>query len=178
MITGPAVLRLEGAKVDLWTFTRADITQEYVSWLNDPLTMRYSNQRFLRHDTASSERYLAGFAGSPNHFLTIRRRDNARTIGTMTAYVSTHHGTADMGILVGDRTAWGQGFGQDAWDTLLQWLLAQPGMRKVTAGTLACNAAMLRLVDRSGMQLEARRREQELVDGRAEDVLYFARFRT
>lgn len=178
MTPAPATLRLEGAKVDLLTFTRVDITEDYVSWLNDPLTMRYSNQRFLRHDTASCERYLAGFAGSPNHFLTIRRRDTAQTIGTMTAYVSPHHGTADMGIMVGNRAAWGQGFGQDAWNTLLHWLLAQPGMRKVTAGTLACNAPMLRLADRSGMQLEARRREQELVDGHAEDILYFARFRT
>jgi RimJ/RimL family protein N-acetyltransferase len=49
-------------------------------------------------------------------------------------------------------------------------------MRKLTCGTLACNDAMIRLAERAGMQLEARRRAQELVDGEPVDVLYFARF--
>ena len=47
----------------------------------------------------------------------------------------------------------------------------------MTAGTLACNLGMRRLMERSGMQLEAVRREQEIVEGRAEDLLYYARFR-
>jgi ribosomal-protein-alanine N-acetyltransferase len=170
-------VHLSGRKVELDTFGPDDITPQYLSWLNDPLTMRFSNQRFLRHDRASSERFLAGFAGSPSLFLAIRRRDTHEPIGTMTAHAAAWHGTADMGILIGERSCWGQGFGQDAWDTLLNWLLLQPGMRKVTAGTLACNAPMLRLLERSGMELEGRRRDQEIIEGRAEDILYFARFR-
>jgi RimJ/RimL family protein N-acetyltransferase len=36
---------------------------------------------------------------------------------------------------------------------------------------------MLRLLERSGMALEGIRRAQEIVEGRAEDIMYFARFR-
>lgn len=167
---------LAGRLVRLRGFHIADITDAYVGWLNDPVVTRYSNQRFVRHDRESCTRYLQSFEGTSNLFLSVRRIEDDRAVGTMTAYVSTHHGTADVGILIGDRSAWGKGFGQDAWDTLTNWLVARPDIRKVTAGTVALNRPMIRLAERSGMELEARRREQEVVEGKPVDILLFARF--
>jgi RimJ/RimL family protein N-acetyltransferase len=165
-----------GNKVKLTPFTDADITDVYIGWLNDPVTMRFSNQRFLQHDKQSCQRYLATFAASPNLFFSVSDQLTGQVIGTMTAYISPMHGTADMGILIGDRSAWGQGFGLDAWKTLMQHLLSRPNTRKVTAGTLACNAAMLSLVAKSGMEPDGVRKRQELVEGVAQDILYFAKF--
>ena len=167
---------ISGRKVLLQRFSERDITDAYIGWLNDPVTMRFSNQRFLRHDRQSSQRYLATFEDSNNLFFSVRSKSNGSAIGTMTAYISPMHGTADMGILIGDRSAWGQGFGLDAWTMLLHHLLAQPHIRKVTAGTLACNAAMLSLAAKSGMLPDGQRRKQELVDGVPHDILYFAKF--
>jgi RimJ/RimL family protein N-acetyltransferase len=167
---------LFGKKVKLTRFKEEDITNEYVGWLNDPAVTQYSNQRFVEHNHESCRRYLQRFEGSPNLFVSVRRLDDGRRIGTMTAYIAPQHGTADMGILIGDRSVWGRGYGQDAWSVLAEFLLRQPGMRKVTCGTLACNEAMIRLAERSGMELEGRRAAQELVDGEPVDILYFARF--
>jgi RimJ/RimL family protein N-acetyltransferase len=170
-------LVIEGRRLRLRPFGEADIDAAYLGWLNDPVVTRYSNQRFRRHDGDTARAYLATFAGSSNLFLSIRRRDDDRAIGTLTAYLSPHHGTADVGIMIGDRDAWGKGYGQEAWDLLIGHLLTRPEIRKVTAGTLACNAAMIRLAERSGMGLEGRRRDQEIVDGTPVDILYFGRFR-
>lgn len=167
---------LSGSRAVLQRFSETDITEAYISWLNDPVTMRLSNQRFLRHDRQSSQRYLATFEDSANLFFSVRNKLNGNAIGTMTAYVSPMHGTADMGILIGDRSAWGQGFGLDAWTTLLHHLLAQTHIRKITAGTLACNAPMLSLAAKSGMLPDGQRSKQELVDGVPHDILYFAKF--
>lgn len=174
-MTGEPIALL-GERVRLTRFTAADITEDYIGWLNDPVVTRLSNQRFVTHDRVSSERYLAAFDGSPNLFLSVRRRDDDRAIGTMTAYVSPHHRTADIGILIGDRGAWGGGFGQDAWNTLLTWLLGEGGMRKVTAGTLAINQPMIRIAEQSGMLLEGQRARQEIVEGHEVDILQYARF--
>ncbi len=167
---------LSGHKVVLQRFSASDITDTYVGWLNDPVTMRLSNQRFLRHDRQSSLRYLATFENCPNLFFSVRDKSTGNAIGTMTAYISTMHRTADMGILIGDRSAWGQGFGLDAWTTLLHHLLAQTHIRKITAGTLACNVPMLSLAAKSGMLPDGQRSKQELVDGVPHDILYFAKF--
>jgi ribosomal-protein-alanine N-acetyltransferase len=170
----PITWPLRGKRVVLRPFSRDDITANYLDWLNDPVTMRYSNQRFRRHDLDSSKRYLASFEGSGNLFLAV---DDAigRRLGTMTAYVSAPHGTADLGILIGERAAWGQGLGLDAWCTLMEQLLRH-GLRKVTGGTLDCNSAMLAIFRKSGMHMEGRRQRQEIVEGAEHDILFYARF--
>ena len=57
--------RIEGAQVWLQPFVEADVTPVYLGWLNDPVTTRYSNQRFARHTRESSLAYLRSFVGSP-----------------------------------------------------------------------------------------------------------------
>jgi ribosomal-protein-alanine N-acetyltransferase len=167
---------LVGRKITLTRFGEQDITDDYLGWLNDPMVTRFSNQRFRRHDRVSSRKYLASFEGTPNLFVSIRSTKDDRAIGTMTAYVAPQHGTADLGILIGDRSVWGQGYGQDAWEVMASFLASLPGMRKITCGTLACNQPMIRLAERSGMKPDGRRIAQEVVDGAPVDILYFARF--
>lgn len=171
-----ACLELRSSRLILRPFGADDLTDTYVGWLNDPAVVRFSNQRFQRHDLASCAEYLARFEGSGNLFVAICRAADRAVIGTMTARRSRHHGTADVGIMIGERSVWGQGFGQEAWNTLLGWLAGSPGMRKLTCGTLDCNLAMRRLAERSGMVLEGTRRAQEVVDGEPHDILYFARY--
>lgn len=173
----PPFTPLEGRKVLLRPFGPGDVTAEYVAWLNDPEVVRFSNQRFQRHDAASCAAYLTTFARSENLFLAIVGRDEGRTIGTMTAYRNRHHGTVDVGIMVGDRGVWGRGYGLDAWTTLAGWLLGPGGLRKLTCGTLACNSTMRSIAERSGMRHEATRHAQEIVAGEPQDILYYARFR-
>ena len=169
-------MRLTGAKTVLLPFTSGDITSEYVGWLNDALVVKYSNQRFRTHTEASCTDYLAGFTGTENLFIKIERKEDGLFVGTMTAYYAAPHRTVDVGIMVGRRLVWGTGIGQDAWDTLMAWLLAQNCVRKVTAGAMRCNAAMVKLMERSGMALEAVRPGQELLDGVPQDILYYGRF--
>ncbi len=167
---------LIGPRVELRPFGRADMTDDYIGWLNDPAVVRYSNQRFRRHDRETCLMYFASFAGTANRFLSIVDRESGCAIGTMTVYRSLHHGTADVGIMLGAAQARGRGLGLAAWSLLSDALLAEPDIRKVTAGTLACNYAMIALAERSGMTLEGRRIAQEIVEGQPTDILLFGRF--
>jgi ribosomal-protein-alanine N-acetyltransferase len=167
---------LRGNKILLRPFTEFDIDDTYIGWLNDPDVFRFSNQRFIRHDRESSLRYLNSFEGTENLFINISLLSDNRSIGTLTAYVSSHHGTTDVGIMIGDKSTWGLGYGQDAWDTFANWLLVQKNIRKLTAGTLACNHGMIKLMKRSGMVLEAIRKAQEIVEESPVDILYYAKF--
>lgn len=168
---------LIGARVVIRPFTEADIDEAYIGWLNDPEVTRYSNQRFRRHDRSSLLAYARSFRGTDNHFLLIERQEDRITIGTLTVYASRHHGTADVGIMIGERSAWGSGYGKEAWSLVIEWLLSEPSIRKVTAGTLVSNISMLRLMNHSHMTHEATRRAQEIVDGEPTDIVYYARFR-
>jgi ribosomal-protein-alanine N-acetyltransferase len=167
---------LTTGRLRLRPFQPGDITAAYLSWLNDPEVTRFSNQRLRAHTAASSAAYLASFTGTRNSFLLITQRSDGQSIGTATVYRSLQHGTADIGLMVGDRQCWGQGYGREAWQAVLEALLQEPGIRKVTGGTARPNQAMVRIMEQSGMELEAVRARQELIDGQPVDLLYYARF--
>lgn len=169
-------LRITGPRVVLRPMGRDDITETHLGWLRDPQVVRLSNQRFVTHTLQSCLRYLESFEAGPHIYLSVRRASDDQALGTLTAYCQAPHGTADIGILMGDRSAWGQGLGAEAFGLLADWLARQPGMRKLTCGTLACNAGMLRVAAKAGFVEEGRRRAQELVDGVPHDIVLLARF--
>jgi RimJ/RimL family protein N-acetyltransferase len=172
-----ATLRLRSSRLLLEPLTESAIGPEYLGWLNDPEVTRFSNQRFRRHTDKNLREYLGSFGAGPNMLLALQLADEGRMIGTMTAYVAEPHGTADMGLMIGDKSLWGRGYGLEAWSTLMAHLLGARGLRKVTGGAVRANAAMCSIMERSGMHLEAVRRRQEIIDGAESDILLFARFR-
>lgn len=167
---------LQGPRVRLQAMQPEDITRVHVGWLNDAEVVRYSNQRFVHHSLPSCARYQAGFAGSSNLYASVRLVGCDQRVGTLTAYRSLRHGTADIGILIGERSVWGQGLGLEAFKLLADWLASQPGLRKLSCGTLACNHAMLKIAQHAGFAREAVRVAQEVVDGQPTDIVLFARF--
>lgn len=171
-------MEIRTGRLLLRSFREEDITPEYISWLCDPNVVRFSNQRFLSHDRESALRYLQSFQGTANDFLSIEMLEDGWRVGTMTVYRNAHHGTCDIGIMVGDRGVWGSGIGGEAWCATVGQVIREPGVRKVTGGTLRPNLAMVRIFERSGMHLEAVRAGQELLNGEPVDVLLYARFRS
>ena len=170
-------IRLSGQSIHLSPFLVADISDDYISWLNNLEVVRFSNQRFLHHTKESCIAYLESFSSNDNFFLAIREHDNNHMIGTMTAYFSPLHETVDIGLMIGDASQWGKGLGLDAWKTLMDYLLSECEVRKITGGTLLSNIGMVRIFERSGMHLEAVREKQQLFETEVMDELYFARFR-
>lgn len=165
-----------GERLTIRPFIVDDISERYISWLNDAEVVRYSNQRFRRHDQNSVSAYLQSFSDSPALLLAIDERHSKTMIGTMTIYPQYHHETADVGIMLGERSLHGQGYGREAWCLIINWLAEQCRVRKITAGTLDCNLSMVRLMKAAGMHHEATRYKQEIIDGKPADILLFARF--
>lgn len=169
-------LPLQGQHTSVDQFRISDLTDEYIGWLNDQDVVRYSNQRFKKHDRESCLAYFASLKSSDCIFILIRSKDGKQAIGTMSVHLAPQHGTADIGILIGEKTCWGKGFGLDAWKLVLQWLAQDPFIRKTTAGTAERNCGMVKIMERSGMQFEAARIDQELIGGEPTSILYYAKF--
>lgn len=167
-----AGLELAGQRIVLRDFSVENITPTYIGWLNNNDLMRYSNQRFRSHSIETCMDYLNSFRCTDNLFLAIY--SGTDFIGTMTAYISWVHKTADIGLLIGGQSQ-GLGFGRDSWVTLMEYLI-ELGLRKVTGGALRCNSAMIKIMINSGMLPDGVRVAQELVNEQEEDILYFAKF--
>ena len=86
-------------RVTLRLFKENDIQDNYISWLNDPDVVKYSNQRFRSHTKETSLSFLNSIKNSQAIFLAITDRDTKEVFGTMTVHFSLDHNTADIGIM-------------------------------------------------------------------------------
>lgn len=166
-----------GNDIELSLFSESDIIDSYIDWLNDSTVVRYSNQRFHNHTADSSLQYLQSIKNADALFIGIKDSQTKALIGTMTVYFNRYHQTADMGIMLGNKEYWGKGIGQQAWGLLLNFLLVQAGVRKVTGGTLSCNHGMVSIMEKTKMVPDGIRSSQEIVEGQVHDMVHFAAFR-
>lgn len=159
-------------------FSEDHLTEKYVAWLNDPEVVRYSEQRHYQHTAESCRDYFQSQVNSDGLFLAIIAKDeNLGHIGNMGVSWDAHNCVADVSIMVGDKRAWNKGYASEAWMGLIQYLKMQTKVRKITAGTMASNKAMLNLMLRSGMQAEGVRKAHLLWQGQAVDVVLSATFK-
>lgn len=170
---------IETPRLRIVSFSEKYLTARYVGWLNDPSVVCHSEQRHRSHTLESCRQYWQSFTNTPHHFWAITARDpDMGHIGNMNAYIDKMNSVADVGILIGERAVWGKGYGLEAWVAVCDYLLRDVGMRKVTAGTIAANRGMLRIMEKAGMVPDGRRIRQCLVDGTEVDVIHTALFKT
>lgn len=169
-------LKIDGDIVSLRPFLESDISNIIVSWLNDKEVVKYSNQRFLNHTHETCLNYLKSFSNTQNIYWAIEDKKTKELYGSITAYIQDNHGTADIGLMVGNRNAWGRGIGFEAWMLMMDFLFKQRNIRKVTGGALRDNFGMIRIMEKATMTHEATREKHELLNGKPEDILYFYKF--
>jgi RimJ/RimL family protein N-acetyltransferase len=169
---------LETARLRLEPFGEQHLSERYVAWLSDPDVVRWSERRLTPHTLESCRAYYESFRGTLNAFFAIVARDPAvGHIGNITVHrdeLAARHGVADVGILLGERAAWGMGYGREAWGRVVQALLAEPEIRKVTGGCVSENHAMIKVMQACGMKKDGRRERHMIYEGRAVDVLHYA----
>jgi RimJ/RimL family protein N-acetyltransferase len=154
------------------------LTPRYVSWLNDPQVVRYSEQRHVSHTLASCREYAESFRGTPGFFWAIQvKAERLSHIGNLAAYVDERNRIAELSILIGEPGYGGKGLGTEAWSAAMSHLLDTVRVRKVHAGTMAENRPMLRIFEKTGMTIECRRTRHYLLEGREVDLVFAAAFR-
>jgi len=169
---GECNMRPSSSEIVLIDFQESDISDKYVSWLNNKQHMKFSEQRFINHSESTAKDYLASFNNCDNRFYAIK--SNSNLVGTGTLYVNKAYGTCSVGILIGPEFS-GQGYGMQAWQLLTTIIPKNLGLRKVSAGTLETNIAMLRLFEETKMQFEARLVKEGIFEDSAVDVLLYSR---
>jgi len=170
---GPVI---ETQRLKLMPFSEDFLTERYVGWLSDPEVVAYSEQRHRSHSIDSCREFSARFDHGPNCLWAITEKSDGRHLGNINTDVDAENQVADVAILIGEKECWGKGFGAEAWQGVMDYLLGDGDMRKVTAGTMATNNGMLAIMRKTGMVEEGRRAGQFIVDGQPVDMIMAARF--
>lgn len=151
------------------------LTDRYVSWLNDPEVVRFSELRHSTHTLEECRAFAASQQPPARHFLAVEEGLGWH-VGNIGVAIDWPNRSADMSIIIGERTAWGRGVASRAWSAVLEELLSASGLRKVTAGTMEVNEPMLRLMSRTLMRVEAVTPRHFLWEGREVALVQAARY--
>ena len=144
----------------------------YLKWLNDLEVMRLiGREEYLEPVTFEVARQYveAVWASTYCHFFAICTKKDATFIGTAKINYLNDVGlktqTADIGIMIGDRTVWGKGIATDTLFTVSRFAFDKLAARKLTAGAVAENGAVIRAFTKIGYLEEARLRRKVPVQG-------------
>ncbi len=112
--------KIETGRLVLRTMEVADASTSYAGWMNDPEIVRYTESRFSSHSVADVREYISAVRGDPNSLLlAIETKPDSRHIGNIKiGPVDWRHRSGDIGLLIGEKDCWGQGFASEAIEAL------------------------------------------------------------
>ena len=165
-------LPLMGQVVFLRELAPSDVGDRYLSWMQDEEIGRYLESRFMVHTLESLAEFVEKQTASERNWMfAICRGFDGQHIGNIKlGPVNDHHGLAEIGLLVGERSMHGKGIATEAIRLVSRFAFETLDLRRLTAGMYAHNVASRRAFEKCGFKVEGILRahfrcEDEFVDG-------------
>jgi len=158
-LTGERVVLRRHAPENLRAFER---------WYGDPEVVRLTRYQDgpMRHDEI--ERFFAARAlGADSLSMAIHVRDTDRLIGTCAlSQLDSDNGSALYHITIGEKDAWGRGYGTEATALMMGHAFGGLGLHRIALSVFAFNERAIRAYQSVGFVIEGRAREAIWRDGR------------
>jgi diamine N-acetyltransferase len=169
---------LKSQRLTLRAIDREDLPR-YVAWLNDLDVTDHLKPYLpfnLDDETDWYESQRKDSAGQ--HFAIVISAENLHIGSISLMKINQREQNAELGIMIGDKTRWGQGFGREAIQLLLPFGFATLNLHRIYLRVDASHAAAIRCYTGCGFIEEGRLRETIFRQGRFEDQLVMSVLRS
>ena len=162
-----------GEKVRLRPIERDDLPR-FVEWFGDPEVRRYL-MLYLPFSLAQEEHWFENLQGrlerQEDVLLAIETADGVH-IGNIGLHsIKWKDRNAELGIAIGEKAYWSQGYGSDAIHTLLGLAFREMNLHRVFLRVDADNARGIRCYEKAGFQRDGTLREAVFREGAYIDQL-------
>jgi RimJ/RimL family protein N-acetyltransferase len=157
-----------GTKTHLRALEHDDL-RHFVTWINDPEVRRFVTMRYPL-SMAEEEAWWQGFLRRKKDFIFAIEAKDGTYIGNIGLHDVEHENRrAELGIMIGNKAYWGQGYGTDAIQALLGWAFDYLNLNRISLRVYAYNERAIRCYEKCGFQHEGTMRQARYVDGRYYD---------
>lgn len=159
---------IRGTKTRLRALERDDLSH-FVRWINDPQTRRYM---FIRYPLSMTEEetWWENLVERENDHIFAIETEDGTYIGNIGLHgIERENRRAELGIIIGDKAYWGQGYGTDAIRALLGWAFGYLNLNRVSLRVYGYNERAIRCYQKSGFQHEGTMRQARYADGQYHD---------
>ncbi len=169
---------IEGRLVKLRARDAADAERAH-GWITDWEVARFLVSRYplsLAHERSWLEvSPMPSFHQVP---LAIDTREGVHIGNIDLRAIQPENRTAEIGIMIGDKSYWSRGYGSDAVRTLAGFAFHQMNLERVYLTTYEFNERGQRAFLKAGFTIEGRLRRHVYVDGRAWDAIMMGMLRS
>ena len=163
-LVGERVLLRHHAPGNLATFQR---------WYSDPEVARLTRYQDGPMRPNEIERFFAARVMGPDTFtMAIHLRATDRLIGSCAfSQLDGDNGSAQYHITIGEKDAWGHGYGTEATELMLEHAFTRLGLHRIGLSVFSFNERAIRSYQKSGFAIEGRAREAIWRGGRFWDEI-------
>ncbi len=159
---------IEGSVVDLRALEMDDIDRCY-RWINDREVTRFLSMRYQTPYAAEEswlrDRISRAMSFTNRVMFAIVTKDG-RHIGNCDLFdASPEERKAHLGIMIGEKDSWSQGFGTDAMLTMLRFAFDEMNLNRVELRVYAFNERAIRCYEKCGFVHEVTLRQEQYIDG-------------
>jgi RimJ/RimL family protein N-acetyltransferase len=168
----PHYPKLTGEKCYLSPPASEDAAQ-WAAWFNDlEVTLPLGDEAYVPFGLEKAREDVEDTIRRQGHVFSIIDRQSEKLIGRCLLFsVNSVDRSAKLGIVIGEKSCWGQGYGQEATRLLLDYAFNLLNLHSVMLGAFAFNVRALAAYQKVGFREIGRRREARLIGGRAYDVI-------
>jgi RimJ/RimL family protein N-acetyltransferase len=168
-----------GERVYLRPLAREDLNERYLGWLNDPEVNRYLETGRFPYTQEELENFYQSVTGTRDKamFAVIEKATDVHIGNVKLDPIHWVHRTVVFGILIGDKSAWGKGYGTEATHLTLEYAFRRLNLRKVSLGVVSTNQAAIKIYKRVGFVVEGVKRKEYYIGGEYVDALWMGLLR-
>ena len=166
---------IKGKNILLRKLSIEDASEEYLSWLNDYETVKYTESRHVVHTMESLKDFITVHANNDNNYcFAIIDIQTGKHIGNI-KIGNIHHRYkyADIGFIIGDKNYWGKGIGTEAIQLCTEFAFKQLHLHRLYAGIYDLNIGSIKALEKVGFLLEGCEKEKCLFEGKRIDCYIY-----
>lgn len=166
-------MNLVGEKIYLKPLKVDDVTESYIEWINNEEITQFMECRFTKHSADDIKNYVKGIYSSENDYIFgIYIKENKEYIGNIKiGNINSRHRFGDVGIMIGNKNAWGKGFGSEAIKLISDFAKKDLNLNKLIAGIYDNNAGCYRAFLNAGFTDAARYKKHRYYKGKYVDQI-------
>ena len=163
-----------GERIYLRPLEPAQDNHHYSTWMNDEEIRRYFSI-YPTSDSRGKERIEQLYHDGKHIIFGVALNEDNRLIGLVGLKdINYVNQTAEFYVIIGDRAAWGKGFGTEATKLMLRYGFLELNLNRIQTQDMEDNIGGWRADEKAGFKYEGTLREDILRFGKYQDVRVYS----
>ncbi len=168
---------LYGQNIYLRLLSTDDISDAYVSWMNDYEVVKYTESRFCPQSKETIRQFVINVSDANNFLFGIFSKQSDIHIGNIKlGSINWIHRYGDIGIIIGDKQYWGQGIATETIALIVDYAFNQLNLHKLIAGAYEYNVGSIKAFKKNGFNEEFVEKEKYFFEGKYINCIHLGRF--